>query len=86
MLIKYIGFALIFIIFLFIFADNNDFKGLPDDPSERLISIIYYIISTFTTTGYGDIYAKSSRARLVMGIFMLINFYFIVATYLRMKI
>ncbi len=86
MLTKYIGFSLIFIIFLFIFADNNDFKGLPDDPSEKLISIIYYIISTFTTTGYGDIYAKSSRARLIMCSFMIINFYFIVATYLRMKI
>jgi len=38
-------------------------NGLPKNNQDRLISLFYYSITTFTTTGFGDVYAKSNKNR-----------------------
>lgn len=74
----FILFNTCYILFLFLVASDNDIKGLPSDPIDRLVALMYYTVTIMTTTGYGDITANSSRARVVVSIYMLTNFYILV--------
>jgi hypothetical protein len=67
-----------YILFLFFIASDDDIKGLPSHPIERLVALFYYTVTTMTTTGYGDITAVSPRAQLIVSSYMLINFYILV--------
>lgn len=67
-----------YILFLFLWASDNDIKGLPSHPLSRFIALIYYTVTTMTTTGYGDITAVSPQAQLIVTGYMLINFYILV--------
>lgn len=79
MLLKYyILFLIVFTLFVIIFSNKEDFVGLPNDNFDRIISIIYYIINTFTTVGSSGIYANSIRAKIITSLFMLINFSFLI--------
>jgi hypothetical protein len=79
MLLKYyILFLIVFTLFVIIFSNKEDFVGLPNDNFDRIISIIYYIINTFTTVGSSGIYANSIRAKIIISLFMLINFSFLI--------
>ena len=77
-IIKLSGFAilinLIFTLFLFSWVTDDDITGLPKNKTERFISLFYYGVTTFTTTGYGDICAKSSRMKLVISFYMILIF------------
>ena len=64
--------ALSFILILWV--TDDDLNNLPQPWGERLVSIFYYLITTFTTTGYGDIYAKSVRMKLIISFYMIIIF------------
>ena len=70
---------ILFSIFVLSWATDDDINGLPPllnkngkNKSDRLIALFYYGISTFTTTGYGDVYAKSSRMKILMSLYMII--------------
>jgi hypothetical protein len=74
---------ILFSIFVLSWATDDDINGLPpllnkNDKnnnniiSDRLITLFYYGISTFTTTGYGDVYAKSSRMKILMSLYMIL--------------
>lgn len=76
---------LIFIIFLFLFATDKDFSGLSKDPLERFVDIIYFIITTLTTTGYGDIVAKSMRARLIISLYIIFIFAIVALNFIPIK-
>jgi len=76
---------LIFIIFLFLFATDKDFSGLSKDPLERFVDIIYFIITTLTTTGYGDIVAKSMRARLIISLYIIFIFAIVALNFISIK-
>ena len=78
MWLKFILFNVCTILFIFIFATDNDIKGLPSNPLDRLVALSYYTVTIMTTTGYGDITANSSRARVLVTIYMLVNFYILV--------
>ena len=67
-----------YILFLFFLASDDDIKGLPSHPIERLVALFYYTVTTMTTTGYGDITAVSPRAQILVSTYMLINFYILV--------
>jgi hypothetical protein len=67
-----------YILFLFLVASDDDIKGLPSEPIDRLIALIYYTVTTMTTTGYGDITAVSPRAQILVSGYMLVNFYILV--------
>ena len=75
---RFILFNVCCILFLFVWATDDDIKGLPSDPFDRLVALIYYTVTIMTTTGYGDITANSSRARGLVTIYMLVNFYILV--------
>jgi len=74
---------ILFSIFVLSWATDDDINGLPpilnkngkndnNIISDRLIALFYYGISTFTTTGYGDVYAKSSRMKILMSLYMIL--------------
>ena len=75
---------ILFSIFVLTWATDDDINGLPPinkndknsntyyNISDRLIALFYYGIATFTTTGYGDVYAKSSRMKILMSLYMIL--------------
>lgn len=67
-----------YILFLFFLASDDDIKGLPSHPIDRLVSLLYFTVTTMTTTGYGDITAVSPRAQIIVSTYMLVNFYILV--------
>ena len=61
-------------IILIVWVTDDDLANLPSSRGDRFVSIFYYLITTFTTTGYGDIYAKSLRMKCVISLYMIIIF------------
>lgn len=74
----FILYNICYILFLFFVASDDDIKGLPSHPLDRLVALFYYTVTTMTTTGYGDITAVSPRAQIVASCYMLVNFYILV--------
>ena len=76
--VKVLKFILIinisFSLFLFTWVTDDDLYGLPKDGIQRYISLFYYSITTFSTTGFGDIYDKSVRMKLVISLYMIFVF------------
>ena len=60
-----IVFTCIYSILLLIACPNSsDFNGLHDEKdSEKLFNRFYFTITTLSTTGFGDVTPKSSRAK-----------------------
>lgn len=60
-----IVFTCIYSIILLIACPNSsDFNGLHDEKdSEKLFNRFYFTITTLSTTGFGDVTPKSSRAK-----------------------
>ena len=54
----------IFTVFLYSWVTDEDITNLPKEPSKRFMALFYYNVTTSTSTGYGDIVPKSTRARL----------------------
>jgi hypothetical protein len=54
----------IFTAFLYSWVTDEDITNLPKKPSERFMALLYYNVTTSTSTGYGDIVPKSTRARV----------------------
>lgn len=69
-LLAYLCFILAFTFVLFSFVTDEDITGLPKEKKDRLMTLLYFVVSTFTTTGYGDIVPKSQRARIIMSVYM----------------
>ena len=61
-------------LILILWVTDDDLNNLPQPWGERFASIFYYLITTFTTTGYGDIYAKSVRMKLIISFYMILIF------------
>ena len=57
-------------IFIYVIATDADVSGLPKTPISRYIACFYFSITTLSSTGYGDILAKSDRFRLIMSFYM----------------
>jgi hypothetical protein len=78
MWVTFVLYNFCYILFLFFIASDDDIKGLPSHPIERLVALFYYTVTTMTTTGYGDITAVSPRAQIIVSSYMLVNFYILV--------
>ena len=61
-------------LFLFTWVTDDDLNNIPEAPLSRFVSIFYYSITTFSTTGYGDITAKSNRMKLFTSLYMILVF------------
>ncbi len=61
-----------FALFLLTWVKNSDLSNLPTEIVERFIMLFYFGISIFTTTGFGDISAKSKRMRLIVALYLIL--------------
>jgi hypothetical protein len=64
---------LLFSVFLYSWATNQDIGDLPSKPVDRFTSILFMNISTFTLTGASN-KVKSKRIQILMSIYMLVVF------------
>lgn len=64
----------LFAAFLYFWASNSDFGGLSGVGFERYVALFYFGVTTFTTTGYGDIIPKSHRVKIATALYMLVIF------------
>lgn len=67
----------IFTLLYFFLCNDDDFKGLDEkmynkNPIERFIHLFYFSCVTSSTTGYGDIYAYTSKSKIITIIHMLL--------------
>lgn len=70
LLALYLTIMIAFAAFLNTWVTDDDISGLPKDGVDRFTSLMYFSVTTFTSTGYGDMAPKSKRARLVMSAYM----------------
>ena len=63
----------------FIFCDESDFSGFDEDkkltPFERLFNMFYFTCVTCSTIGYGDIYPKTIKSRMICSTLILLVLY-----------
>jgi len=77
---RFILYNLAVVIVIFFFAKEEDIKVLPpiNEPIARFINIFYFLASMMTTIGFGDITPTSTRAKAIVGSYMLGLFYIVV--------
>ena len=64
----------LFALVLYFWASNSDIGGLPAGGWSRFVALFYFGVTTFTTTRYGDLVAKSTRMRAVVAAYMILVF------------
>ena len=69
---------LVFSLFLYTWVTDNDISNLPKNKRERFMAILYFTITTSTSTGYGDIVPKSVRARIASSMLQVFMFAMII--------
>jgi voltage-gated potassium channel len=67
----YVFFTLLFSLVLYLIFDENDINY---DKETKFIDLWYFSITTYTSTGYGDIVPISTRARIITSLYMLISY------------
>jgi hypothetical protein len=65
---------IVFSLFLYSWVTDNDITNLPKNKRERFMAILYFTITTSTSTGYGDIVPKSVRARIASSMLQVFMF------------
>lgn len=79
-IVKVIGIVTLFSV-LTVMYSAEEFSGIDvetDTGLKRLGNRVYYVLTTLSSVGYGDIYPVSSRARITAGVMMLLMLYSIV--------
>ncbi len=81
-MLKLLGIAIIynvlFTLFLMTWITEEDIPGLPFYLVDKFLYLLYFNITTFTSTGYGDITPKTTRSRMIMSLYMMIIFIFVI--------
>jgi len=63
---------------IFYFFDHNHFNGFnkEDDEESKFINRLYFTMTTFSSTGYGDISPNSTEIKIIS---MLLQFILVIA-------
>ena len=69
----FIAFNIVFSLFIYSWATNQDIVGLSSKPVDRFTEIFFMNISIFTLTGSGKT-IKSKRAQILLSLYMLLVF------------
>jgi hypothetical protein len=62
----------IFACLLFPWVTDEDITNLPKNGFDRFVTLFYFGIASFTTTGYGDVTAKSTRLKICITLYILL--------------
>lgn len=68
----------LFASFLNAWVTPSDMHGLPHDKNGRLFTLFYFAMTTFTTTGYGDVIPRTRMLQLMSSMYMLFVYAFVV--------
>jgi hypothetical protein len=63
---------LLFTLMLFPWVTDKDINGLSGSNFDKFITLFYFGVTIFTTTGFGDVYAKSNKLKLIVTLYMLL--------------
>lgn len=63
--------------FLMTWVTDDDIAPLSKNKVDRYVDLCYYVVASSTSTGYGDITARSRRARIFASILMVIVYSFV---------
>lgn len=75
-----LGVVTLFSVLTFMYS-AEEYSGIDaetDTGLKRLENRIYYVLTTLSSVGYGDIYPVSSRARITGGVMMMMMLFSIV--------
>lgn len=75
-----LGVVALFTVFTFMYS-AEEYSGIDaetDSGFKRLENRIYYVLTTLSSVGYGDIYPVSSRARMTGGVMMMMMLFSVV--------
>tara|TARA_B110001452_G_C15143988_1_gene398266 strand:- start:605 stop:901 length:297 start_codon:yes stop_codon:yes gene_type:complete len=78
--IMIIGIVTLFTFLTFLFS-AKEYSGIDADTDvglKRIENRVYYVLTTLSSVGYGDIYPVSSRARLTGSLMMMLMLFSIV--------
>ena len=62
---------IMFSLFLNTWVTVDDLNNIPENKYDRFIHIFYFVVNTFTTTGYGITYPISNRMKLLISVYMI---------------
>jgi len=65
-------FNLLVTAFMMTWVSDDDLANLPKPYLEKVTSTFYFLITTFATTGYGDIYPKSERMKMFITCYIIL--------------
>ena len=74
LLVGLFAISIVFAAAMYPWVTDDDISNLPKEPFARFTSLVYFSVTTFTSTGYGDIAPKSTRAKMVMSVHMAVGF------------
>ena len=78
--ITILGVVALFSVLTFMYS-AEEYSGIDaetDTGLKRLENRIYYVLTTMSSVGYGDIYPVSSRARITAGVMMMMMLFSII--------
>ena len=81
----FIGAILANLIFAFIllpWATEKDINGLTGSKFDKFITLFYFGVTIFTTTGFGDVYPKSNKLKIFITLYMLLIISFLIHLYI----
>jgi hypothetical protein len=73
---------LIFALILFPWATDKDINGLVGSNIDKFITLFYFGVTIFTTSGFGDVYAKSNKLKIFITLYMLLVISFAIHLYI----
>jgi len=59
---------------MFLSFDENDLTNLPEKDDQRFLAMFYFATTVSSSTGYGDILAISTRARVFNTFMMMLSY------------
>lgn len=58
-------------LFLYSWVTDSDLSGLRREPAGRLVDLVYFTVTCFSSLGFGDIMPQSDRAKMFVSAYVI---------------